>query len=102
MNEIGVCVKIYKNLQKENKFNDNELADLNDELIDKKDNDIDNQLELIQNFQKNEIINNLDDEIENININKKFNAKIINTENSENAINEIFEHFSNFLENTKK
>ena len=98
LNEMGVFVNIYKNFLKENKFNDNELAD---ELIDKKDN-IDNQLELTQNFQQNEIINNFDGEIENIIINKNLNTKIINTENSKNTINEIFEHLSYFLENTIK
>ena len=35
LNEMGIFVNIYKNAQKENEFNDNELADLNDELIDK-------------------------------------------------------------------
>ena len=105
-NKSNICQDIQQNdgnenlsemsvFVKENKFNDNELIDLNDELIDKNDND--NKLELIQNFQQNEIINNLDNEIKNININKKINDEIINIKNSENTINEVFEHFSNFL-----
>ena len=104
---MGVFAKIFKNMQKEannnfNNINENELNDLNDDIIDKKDNLIDNQLELIKNFQQNQIINNsiitTKKEDEKKNTNTDFNNIKKENNNSNIEIENIHE-ISNNTEN---
>ena len=100
--DASVFEKIYKNMKKNAEINnnnniieDNQKFDLDDDFIEKKDNVIDNQLDMIKTIQQRQIENMIDKTDKTDKINE--NSKIDNINNIENEEKELLYNNNNNL-----